>query len=437
MASVLEQYDVRGRTAREIASSLEDALRTGALRPRDALPTVRGLAGDLGVSPATVAAAYRELARRGLVVGAGRGGTRVRDMPPVAGRLPMPVPAGVRDLRTGGPDPALLPRVWRFRQPSRPYGEASVAPELAEVATRQFHADGIDAANLAVVSGALDGVERVLLSWLRAGDRVAVEDPGYPAVLDLVAALGLETVAVSLDDRGMQPDSLATAIRRDVRAVVVTPRAQNPTGVAWDGARAGELRAVLADHPGVLVVEDDHAGPAAGVPTLTICPGSDRWATIRSVSKWLGPDLRVAVVAGDPTTVSRVEGRQALGAGWVSYVLQGAVADLWRDHGTADLLERAAGLYANRRDALRRALGDVGFGASGCSGLTTWVRVSDEHSVVSGLIDRGWAVSPGERYRIVSPPGIRIAFATLAEEDAPLLADAIATCTSRRPVRSG
>jgi DNA-binding transcriptional MocR family regulator len=308
---------------------------------------------------------------------------------------------------------------------------------LAEVAADRLGADGIDTTHLAVVGGALDGVERVLTAWLRPGDRVGVEDPGYTAALDLLVALGLELVPVRLDEFGARPDGVAAALESGVRAVLLTPRAQNPTGAAWDAARARELRAVLRGHPDVVVVEDDHAGPAAGAPARTVAPGSGRWATIRSVSKWLGPDLRLAVLAGDATTVSRVEGRQALGTGWVSYVLQDMVATLWAARSTGTLLRRAAGTYARRRRALLRALQREGLAGSGSSGLTTWVPVVDEHAVVAGLVQEGWAVSPGERFRIASPPGIRIAFATLEEDEAPGLAAALARCVRQRPVRTG
>ena len=431
------QYQITGDTARELEGSVEDAIRAGGLRPGEALPTVRGLASDLGVSPATVAAAYRELRRRGLVAGTGRAGTRVRAAPPIASRPPLTVPPGARDLRTGGPDPALLPPLPPLRATGRLYGEPAVSPALGRVARERLAADGIDTSHLAVVGGALDGVERVLGAHLRPGDTVAVEDPGYGAVLDLVVALGLEVTPLHVDERGAVPDAVARVLESGARAAVLTPRAQNPTGAAWDGERAGELAAVLRRHPGALVIEDDHAGPAAGTPALSVCRGLPTWATVRSVSKWLGPDLRVAVLAGDATTVSRVEGRQSLGAGWVSHLLQDSVARLWSDPAIGALLERAAQTYARRRRALTAALAAEGLAATGSSGLTAWVPVRDEHSVVEGLVERGWAVTPGERFRIASPPGIRIAFATLAEDEAPELASALADCIRRRPVRAG
>jgi DNA-binding transcriptional MocR family regulator len=397
---------------------------------------VRGLAAELGVSPSTVANAYRDLQRRGVVIGSGRRGTRVRRQPPVTPRLAMAVPPGVRDLRRGGPDPSYLPALPAFSSTSRGYGDPPVSPRLSEIAGAKLAADGVDAGSLAVVGGALDGVERVVGAWLHPGDRVAVEDPGYTASLDLLIALGTEVVPVGLDELGIRPDRLAAALERGCDAVLLTPRAQNPTGTAWSRARAVELGSVLARYPELLVIEDDHAGPAAGAPVRTACRGRSRWATIRSVSKWLSPDLRLALLAGDPTTVSRVEGRQALGAGWVSYLLQDAVAELWGSPDVATLLERASATYSERREALAVALAGHGLCSTATSGLTTWVPVSDEQAVVSGLLRRGWAVSPGDRFRIASAPGIRIAVATLDVDEAPRLAQALAECVGQRPVRT-
>jgi len=413
---------------------VEAAVRSGELAPGDQLPPVRSLAAELQVSPTTVAAAYAELRRRGIVTGAGRAGTKVRPAPPVTTRGYLRAPEGTRDLITGAPDPALLPAI-----PARPaspagrmYADAPVSPRLRALAAERFTADGVDAASLAATGGALDAIERVLAVWLTPGDRVVVEDPGHAVTFDLVAAMGFTAVPAAVDECGMRPDELAAALGRGAGAVIVTPRAQAATGAAWDAARAAELRETLARFPAAGLIEDDHAGPVAGVAARTASPGRARWVNIRSASKSLGPDLRLAVVAGDETTIARVAGRQALGTGWVSYQLQDLVADLWSDPAP---IEHAARVYAGRREALRSALAAHQIAATGRSGFTSWVPVPDEDRVASALAAAGWAVAPGRRFRIAAPPGVRISYATLREDEAEPLADAFARALATRTAR--
>ena len=416
---------------------MEAGVRSGQLAPGERLPPVRELASQLGVSPTTVAAAYGDLRRRGITAGAGRAGTRIRGAPPVSSRVHLSAPVGTRDLITGGPDPDLLPTLpaRSATRPGRMYAESPVAPRLGRLAAEQLAADGIDATSLVVTGGALDGIERVLATWLTPSDRVLVEDPGHAVTFDLIAAMGYTAVPVPVDDMGIRPAALAAALARGAGALIVTPRAQAATGAAWDAGRAAELGAVLSGHPSLAVIEDDHAGPVSGVPAFSVSATRERWVTIRSVSKSLGPDLRLAVLAGDEATVARVAGRQALGTGWVSYQLQELVADLWSDPSAARALHRAAEEYAARGEALRSALRRHGIAASGRSGFTCWVPVPDEDGVASYLASTGWAVAPGQRFRIAAPPGVRISFATLDQADAASFAADFARALRHRTSR--
>jgi DNA-binding transcriptional MocR family regulator len=119
----------------------------------------------------------------------------------------------------------------------------------------------------------------------------------------------------------------------------------------------------------------------------------------------------------------------------VSYQLQDMVADLWSDASVARTLTAAAQAYAGRGAALRSALAAHGIMASGRSGFTCWVPVADEDGVASRLAAAGWAVAPGQRFRIAAPPGVRISFARLEEADAASFAAELARALRHRASR--
>lgn len=428
--SVSVQNYITGETAVEIAGSIEGAIRESRLGPGEGLPTVRAIADALTVSPATVSAAFRRLRERGLIVTRGRRGTAVSARPALPARQPAPLPEGAFDLADGNPDPRLLPplrkALARIETRHHLYGQAVCDPDLLRFAARQFAADQIPAEHLTVVSGALDGLERVLAIHLRPGDRVAVEDPCFSSVLDLLHAAALVPVPVAIDDSGPRPESLERALAGRVDALIVTPRAQNPSGACLDPARVRALRRVLRSHPELLVLEDDHAGPVAGAPAYTLCDARrSRWAIVRSVSKSLGPDLRLAMMTGDATTIGRVEGRTLIGMRWVSHLLQRLVVALTEQADMPRRLERAEATYSVRREALVSALAEHGIEAHGRTGLNVWIPVPEESVVVSRLLEAGWAVTAGERFRIESPPAIRACVASLAPADARAFAAAL------------
>ncbi|MFE1442491.1 aminotransferase class I/II-fold pyridoxal phosphate-dependent enzyme [Streptomyces sp. NPDC058739] len=432
---MLGEYRIEGRGAAEISASVERAVAAGELEPGQLLPPMRELAERLGVNPNTVAAAYRVLRERGVIETHGRRGSRVRPRPATSGReyIRVDVPEGVRDVANGNPDPALLPALAPAfaaaaeQGDRRPvlYGDAEVEPELARSARADLDADGVPAGPVAVTSGSLDAIERVLAAHLKPGDTVAVEDPGWGSVLDLVPALGLRLHPVGVDDDGPLPDDVRAALEAGARALIVTCRAQNPTGAAVTAPRARALRAVLREHPGTLLIEDDHGHRIVDLPLHPLAGTTRHWALVRSAAKAYGPDLRLAVLTGDEVTLGRVRGRQRLGPGWISRITQRAVVRLWAD-GAVDAGAVAAA-YGRRRDALIAALAARGVMSHGRTGMNVWIPVPDETGAVARLLHAGWAVAPGARFRLKSPPGIRITVSSLTADDTGPLADAIAS----------
>lgn len=435
--------DIAGRSAQEITSDLREHIERGTLRPGDALPSVRALAAELGVNRNTVVAAYRQLAQAGLVVARGRGGTRVADPAAVAqeGYAPGTV---LRDVGTGNPDPALIPDYTAaLARSGRPvlYGEPVIDPALKEWAhawmTEQLPHDDV---RLTVTSGASDAIERLLAQALQRDDAVALEDPCFLSAIHTVRTGGYRAVPVPVDAEGMTPDGLRAALEAGVRAVVCTPRAHNPTGASMSAARADALRTVLAEYPFVLVIEDDHFSLLSRAPLHTVIGSAQqRWARIRSVSKFLGPDMCLALTASDPETADRLALRLTPGTTWVSHILQRLAVALVTDDDVRAGIDRAGIHYAARNAAFAAMLTDRGIPVTPGDGLNLWVALPVPAAAVrEDLMRRGWLVRDGEHFRL-SPdqPGeyLRLTVHALDDSTARVLADDIARSVRAHAVR--
>lgn len=434
----VEWYEVRGARASDIAAAVESAITAGRLTAGAPLPTVRDLAGQLGVNPNTAASAYRLLRERGTVETHGRNGTRVRNRPATsaAGRT-LSLPPGTVDLSSGNPDAALLPRL-QPRPVTAPalYGDPVLDPGLIQRGEQLLQQDGIDPSYLLCTFGTLDGIDRVLTAHLRPGDSVAVEDPGWTQLIDLLAADRMTVLPVPVDDDGPAPSGLAAALAAGARAFITTARAQNPYGSLMMQDRAAALRAVLSGHPDVVTIDDDHGAELASEGPHTLAGATQHWAYLRSASKAYGPDLRVALLAADETTHDRVAGRLRHTSRHVSRIIQGTWCDALTDHATQRLVRTAEQTYNERRQALLDALSAREVEAHGRSGLNVWVPVPDESAALSALLAAGYAAAPGSWFRIRSGPALRVTTATLDPAAAPRVADALADAVLRRGTRA-
>src|SRR5947209_6492916 len=153
-----------------------------------------------------------------------------------------------------------------------------------------------DAEQVVLCSGFAQGINLVLRSLAQAGiRRVAIEDPGDNDYLAICARLGMEAVPVAIDERGIEVRSLAAS---GVRAVILTPTHQFPTGPALAPERRQALVDWAIEHDAT-IVEDDYDAefrydrdPVRALQGLA----PDRVALIGTVGKSLAPSLRLGRV---------------------------------------------------------------------------------------------------------------------------------------------
>ena len=423
-----------GKTASEIFDNIRHLVQSGALQPGEILPPVRELASQLAVNRNTVAAAYKRLVTSGLAVSQGRNGTAIkaRDTLPVLEGGDPTTPQN--DISGGNPDPARLPNLTRYldhiiRTP-RLYGDAAVDPRLGEWATAWFARELSAPFEVNLASGAIDALERLLCALLLPGDGVVVEDPCFLSSINMVRYAGFTPCPVAVDAEGMDPDELETALRNGARAVILTPRAHNPTGCSLTEPRAQALREVLARYPQVLAIVDDHFALLSATPWYSPLPAStQRWALVRSMSKTLGPDLRLAFIASDSETSAALRLRLNAGSQWVSHLLQDlTLACLTDDLFIASMAE-SRDHYQQQNQKLAAALARHGSRHFPPGvGLNFWLPLpAASQPYALRLARAGWLVREGEVFGVRTPAhGLRLSLGRLNDAEINRLAEDLA-----------
>ncbi|VEA31215.1 transcriptional regulator [Salmonella enterica subsp. enterica] len=192
----------------------------------------------------------------------------------------------------------------------------------------------------------------------------------------------------------MQPEKLEQALNQGARAVILTPRAHNPTGCSLSARRAAALQNILARYPQVLVIIDDHFALLSSSPWQpVIAQTTQHWAVIRSVSKASAP---IYVLLLSPATARPRQNfglRLNAGSQWVSHLLQDLVYACLTDPEYQHRLAQTRLFYAARQQKLACALQQYGIAISPGDGVNAWLPL-DTHSQATAftLAKSGWLV---------------------------------------------
>ncbi|WP_340678184.1 aminotransferase class I/II-fold pyridoxal phosphate-dependent enzyme [Paraglaciecola sp.] len=419
------KVNISGGSAIEIFESVRVLTNKGALSAGDSLPPVRELAEQLGVNRNTVSSAYQRLTKAGIAVTRGRLGTSICQVTD-AGEQEGVSDTALFDLADGSPRREWLPNLTNVANQSvlnqYLYGEVTILPEIYQYAKNWFANSCPSEFDVTLCNGAIDTLERMVAAHLIPGDKIVVEDPCYISSANSLRLAGIQIIGAAVDEQGMSPQALKAGLDKGAKAVLITPRAHNPTGASISAARAEELKAILARYPSVLIMEDDHFSLMAKTEHHSVIPkNTTHWAIFRSVSKGLGPDLRMAFVAADKESIKRINTRLAPGMSWVSRVLQSFVYACLTKKEFQQHLAIAKQNCAERREVLLDALTEQRLTVNtAIDGLNVWLPVGkDCKSAAYEFSRKGWLVRPGDSFDIdQTSQAIRISVQNLEPETA-------------------
>ncbi|HYZ53129.1 MAG TPA: PLP-dependent aminotransferase family protein [Streptosporangiaceae bacterium] len=425
--------------AAQIAAQVRDAVTSGVLGTGERLPSTRDLAATLGVSRTVVTTAYAQLFAEGWLEGRHGSGTYVADVapglpapaaPPLATAQP-PAPAAPQglseqangdlvDLRPGIPwaagiEPAMWRRAWRHAgkcQPSSwpdPHGLPELRAELARY-LRRSRGLNVTPAHVLVTRGVSSGLVLLAAALVRPGDRVGVEEPGYPSAREVLRRAGAQVVPCRVDAHGIVPGELPA----DLRLLYTTPAHQYPLGGRLPVGRRQALTA-WARATGAVVVEDDYdsefrydVGPLPALYSMD----PDVIVYLGTASKTLTPALGTGWLVASPALSARLAGMRAGLADRVPEPVQHALLALLTSGDLERHIRRMRLEYARRRAAIVDALTRPGVpGTFRVLGDTAGMHVVLElaghpaQRVVADAAERGVTVFPLDRY-FAGPPAI-------------------------------
>jgi len=388
---------------RQLYEWFRHAILAGQLRPGQRIPSTRSLAAELRVSRVPVASAYEQLQAEGYLetfVGAGtcvahsipseavsRGGAK----PAVIARqeareqAPRQISRRVESTRLA-PQPWLehygafrvgLPALEHFpvalwaklvnrysRNQTRKlmaYGDAMGYWPLREAIAEYlgaFRAVRCRPSQLLVTTGAQQGIQLSAQVLLDAGDRVWMEEPGYPGARRALMTAGARPVAVPVDGEGL---NVAEGVRRanSARAVYITPSHQYPLGVTMTAARR-MLLLQWAARRGAWIIEDDYDSEyrfeGRPIPSLQGLDTADRVIYAGTFSKVMFPAMRLGYLVVPEDLVDAFAGARDATDQFSSTVYQAAMTDFIREGHFARHIRRMRLLYDQRRNALVEAI---------------------------------------------------------------------------------
>jgi DNA-binding transcriptional MocR family regulator len=403
-----------GPAAERLAATMRTLVLDGRVPAGTRLPAERQLAAGIGVSRATVTAAYDRLRAEGYlasVLGAGSWIT----IPATRGPALDDARAADLDLTIAAlPAPAAILEFTRSAVAKLPswldhhgYSPLGLPPLRAAIAAR-YTQRGLPTSpdQILVTSGALQAIDLTIRALLPRGRNALVEIPGYPAALDAIRAAGARVRSVPVSNRQWDLDELEAVASRHAPALsYLIPDFHNPTGALMDEAGRRRALTALGRVDGHVIADETFAElNLDGVPLpppFAALGRSERVITVGSLSKALWGGIRVGWARAQPALIRRLASSRS-GVDLSSPVLEQLIATEALSQFDEVLGERLALARAHRAAltaALAQHLPDWRHNQP-AGGLSLWVELPQPMSTSLAVLarDHGLALTPGSRF---------------------------------------
>ena len=458
----------------QIGTYLRQAILSGNLRSNTRLPACRQLAHDLGVNRSTVENAYSALEAEGLVFSRMGSGTYVLqpdilpNVPKHSSNAYLPLwqqnfPAqniistsdmveemleaaghprsinfasGISDARQFPAEEfrKTLQSVMRRDQiTALEYGESNGYAPLREGIAHILASQGLQTRpeSVLITAGSQQAIFLAAQVLLKPNDTVLVENPTYPAAVDLFRTLGYQIVGIPMDNQGMQVEKLEKLLQQHhPRLIYTIPNFHNPTGTCLSSARRRQL-IVLADRYNVPILEDDFVGDLRYEghvqPSLKALDPGGQVIYVSTFSKMLVPGLRVGFIVADGPVYESLLNYKRLSDLATSTLIQRALDAFVTVGRYQTYLHRSSQIFRRRRDAMLKAIhnhlpSNTSFDLPS-GGLFIWLRLPDSISADKLLplaCKEGVAFVPGKFFFIDNTNGdewMRLNFVSHPVED--------------------
>jgi GntR family transcriptional regulator/MocR family aminotransferase len=372
----------------QIYERFREAIAEGLLKPGDRVPSMRSLAAELNLARGTIETAYEILNGEGYFLSMGQAGTVIAPSLGVH-------TANTRQIEGALEQSVLSPRLSKSNplplQMGLPALDAFPRKLWAKIGCRvlksaasndMIYTDPLGLMSLRVAlagylnvsrgisckptqivitdgyRGSLDLICRI---FLRNGQQVWMEDPGYFAARNLMRAAGGEIVPVPVDDQGLVVKS-GVAKAPHAQIAIVTPSHQSPLGVTLSLARRLELLE-WANKQQSWIIEDDYDGEyryaSRPLPALKSLDHQDRVIYAGTLSKVILPALRLAYLVIPESQINEVEKVAQIFQNGCPWSTQATVKDFIVEGHFARHLKKMRALYKHRRGLLSQALTDI------------------------------------------------------------------------------